>query len=153
METEEIVDALNELIAICKDGEQGYQTAAKVMEADEHQPLFEQYSAQRHRFATDLQAEVNRLGGIPGKEGDLAGTVHRAWINLKAVASGRDTAAILTECVAGEKAAVDVYAEITQKELTPEIYALVDQQYQAIKAARDRIQALLTQGTEARSAG
>lgn len=153
MKTEEIIDDLNELIAICKDGEQGYLTAAKAMEAGEYQPLFEQYSTQRQRFATDLQAEINRLGGIPGKEGDLAGTVHRAWINLKAVASGRDTRTILAECIAGEKAAVDVYAEVTQKELPPEIYALVDQQYQSIKAALDRLQALVAQATEARGAG
>lgn len=153
MKTEEIIDALNELIAICKDGEQGYQTVAKVMEAGEYQPLFEQYAAQRHRFAADLQAEINRLGGIPGKEGDLAGTVHRGWINVKAMVSGRDTGAIVAECIAGEKAAVDVYEEITQKELPPEIYTLVDHQYQAIKAARDRLKALAARRIAAGDAG
>lgn len=142
METREIVEVLNELIAICKDGENGYRSVARAMEENEYQPLFETYSEQRHDFAAALQAEVNRLGGIPEKEGDLAGTLHRGWINVKAVISGRDTKAILDECIAGEKAAVDVYTEAAQKALPPHIYALVDEQHQAIKAARDRIRGL-----------
>ena len=88
---------------------------------------------------------MNRLGGIPDKEGDLAGTVHRGWINLKAALVGRDAGTILSECDAGERAAVHVYREIIEKELPPEIHTLVEQQFQAVKAARDRIQALESQ--------
>ena len=121
METGEIISDLNTLIAICKDGEQGYRTVAKVSDAARYQSLFEEYAAQRHRFATDLQAEVDRLGGIPGQNGDLAGTIHRGWIHLKAAVAGREPAIILAECKAGEKAAVHVYEEIAQKELPPTI--------------------------------
>lgn len=145
MEKGEIISNLNTLIAICRDGERGYRTAAAVIEGMQYQPLFEQYAAQRHRFATDLQAAVNRLGGIPEKEGDLAGTVHRGWISLKAVLTSRESRTILAECKAGEKAAVHVYKEIVAKELPPEIEALVERQYQAVKAAHDRIQAMETQ--------
>lgn len=147
METGEVISELNTLIAICKDGEQGYRTVATLLEPHRYHSLFEEYAEQRHRFATDLQEEVNRLGGIPGKEGDLAGTLHRRWIILKALITAREPGDILAECKAGEKAAVQVYEEVFQKDLPPEIQALVEHQYQAIKAARDRIQALETQIT------
>ena len=145
METSKLISDLNTLITICKDGEQGYRTASAAVESNRTQPLFEKYAEQRNRFATELQATVSRLGGVPGTGGDLAGTIHRTWINLKAMASGRDPGALFAECRVGEEAALHVYKKVKQKELPPEIQVLVDRQYQAIKAARDRIQALETQ--------
>ena len=145
MEKDELVADLNTLIAICRDGERGYRTVAKVIEPTQYHTLFTEYSEQRHRFATELQAAVNQLGGIPGKSGDLAGSIHRGWINLKAAVGGRDPGAILAECEAGEKAAVHVYQEIMQKDLPVQIHTIVAEQYQAIKAARARIQALAKQ--------
>lgn len=145
METDELISDLNTLIAICRDGEHGYRTVAKIVEPPRYHSLFTEYADQRHRFATDLQAAVNRLGGIPGKSGDLAGTLHRKWINLKASVVGREPGTVLDECEAGEKAAVYVYQEVIQKDLPVEVHALVEGQYQAIKAAHTRIQALAEQ--------
>lgn len=145
METDELISDLNTLIALCKDGERGYLTVAKVIESTRYHSLFKEYARQRHRFATELQAIVNRLGGIPGKSGDLAGSMHRGWISLKAALMGGEPAAILAECDAGEKAALHVYQETLHKQLPAEIHMLVEKQYQAIKAARARLQVLAEQ--------
>lgn len=145
MESAKLISDLNTLIAICKDGELGYRTAASAIESNQTQPLLVQYAAQRARFAADLQAEVSRLGGVPASSGDLSGSLHRTWINLKAIASGRAPGSVFAECRAGEEAALHVYENVRKKDLPPELQSLVERHYQAIKAAHDRIQALESQ--------
>jgi hypothetical protein len=60
--------------------------------------------------------------------------------------SGGTIRSLLAECKVGERAAVDIYEESTHKGLPTEIHSVLDRQYQAIKAARDRIEILEAQG-------
>jgi len=139
---EAVISTLNNLIETCKDGENGFRTAADSVTNNQFRTLFNAYARQRAQFAAELQAEVRRLGGDPERTGSSAGAMHRGWINLKAAVTGGDEGAIIAECERGEDSAVKNYHEAQQAGLPGGVQAIVERQYMHVQAAHDRIRDL-----------
>lgn len=135
-----LVAALNELIAMCHNGEKGYRLAGDRVDSELLRELFGAYAQQRGDFARLLQQEVARRGNTPESGGDLAGTLHRLWMRVKRAFS--TDAAIVDECLSGDAAALEVYEEVRRGLAAGPVEDLVEQQYEAIRAARDRLLAL-----------
>ncbi|MEQ9619681.1 MAG: PA2169 family four-helix-bundle protein [Deltaproteobacteria bacterium] len=142
MNNDEVISTLNELIETCKDGENGYQTAAENIENGEYKQLFNQYSQQRAKFANELKAEVSRLGGDPEDSGSVAGSLHRGWMNIKSAVSSNDLSAIISECEEGEDVALKNYDEALEKGLPADVRSVVNTQYIEVKKAHDHIRSL-----------
>ncbi len=140
--TNETISTLNNLIETCKDGENGFRTAAEGVENSELKTLFNTYAQQRAQFAAELQAEVRRLGGDPEKTGSVAASLHRGWINIKSAVTGGSEASVIAECERGEDSAVRNYDDALQQDLPPDVRAVIQRQYAQIKAAHDRVRAL-----------
>jgi len=138
----DLIAVLNKLIETCKDGDEGFQTAAKCVTNSDLKTLFQSYAQQRALFASELQAEVLRLGGDPEKTGSLAGALHRGWTNIKSVVVGGDEASIIAECERGEDVARKNYEEALQQNLPADVHATVNRQYASVKESHDRIHAL-----------
>jgi uncharacterized protein (TIGR02284 family) len=141
LDTKAQIVLLNDLIAMCYNGASGYALAATRVSAESLATLLSDYAQQRAVFAEQLRDEVLHLGGAPEIGGDLAGSIHRLWIRLKRFFVTGD-AAIIAECLAGDTAALEVYEEARQAIGPGRIEPVVEQQYEAIRAARDRLQAL-----------
>src|SRR2546423_8721118 len=95
----EIISTINGLIETLKDGQKGFKEAAEAVKDPQLKSLFDQYSQQRSRFATELQNQAKSLSEAePEKTSSTAGAMHRAWINLKSAATSGDDHAILAEC-------------------------------------------------------
>ena len=137
-----VISTLNNLIETCKDGQNGFQTAADGVKNTELKTLFHTYSQQRAQFAAELQAEVRRLGGDPSQTGSVAASLHRGWINIKSAVTGEDEAAVISECERGEDSAVKNYQEAINTGLPADVQATVERQYAQVKEAHDRIRAL-----------
>ena len=146
---EEVISTLNNLIETCRDGQQGFQTAAAAVERGDLKQLFHTYSQQRASFVGQLQDEVRRLGGDPENAGSVAATLHRGWIDLKAAVTGRDDAAILAECERGEDSAVSNYRDALGVDLPANVRSIVERQFGEVKEAHDRVRSL----EKAREAG
>jgi uncharacterized protein (TIGR02284 family) len=138
----DIASTLNQLIQTCKDGEQGFQSAAAGVDDVNLQHLLESYSQQRSEFAAELQLEVERLAQDPAQSGHLAASLHRGWMNIKSVVGGREESAIIAECERGEDAAVKTYEEALRSALPPDLRAVVERQFVKIKEAHDQIRSL-----------
>jgi uncharacterized protein (TIGR02284 family) len=139
----EIISTINGLIETLKDGQEGYKQAADAVEDPDLKKLFGTYSQQRARFAGELQSQVRSLGETdPEQSSSMSGAMHRAWINLKAVATSGDQHAILAECERGEDSAVKEYEEALKDGLTSSLQSVVSQQFDAVKAAHDQIKNL-----------
>jgi uncharacterized protein (TIGR02284 family) len=136
------IAVLNNLIDTCTDGQKGFASVAEAVTNPELKTLFRSYSQQRARFATELQAEVQRLGGDPEKAGTLAASLHRGWINLKSVLTGHDNHALIREAERGEDVAVNTYTDALKANLHSEVRTVAERQLVAIKEAQDRLRAL-----------
>ena len=139
----EIFSTINGLIETLKDGQKGFKEAAEAVKDPQLKSLFDQYSQQRSRFATELQNQAKSLGEAkPEKTSSAAGAMHRAWINLKSAATSGDDHAILAECERGEDSAVNEYKEALENGLTSSLRDIVSRQYREVTAAHDRIKNL-----------
>jgi uncharacterized protein (TIGR02284 family) len=132
MDKDDLISTLNDLIETSKDGEQGFRTCAENVSNMELQEIFTRAAARCAEGARELQREVGRLGGDVETHGSVAGSAHRAWVDIKAVATGKDDEAILNEAERGEDSAKDSYSEALEKDLPPEIRAIVARQYQGV---------------------
>ena len=142
LSNEEVVSTLNGLIETCKDGKNGYQTAAENVDNAEYKTLFNKYSQQRAGFAKELQAEVRNYNGDPEDSGSISAKLHRGWMNIKSAVSSDDLDAIISECEEGEDAALENYLEALEKDLPADVRSIVQKQCDDIKDAHDHIRKL-----------
>jgi uncharacterized protein (TIGR02284 family) len=141
--THDIASVLNSLIETCKDGQEGFRSAAENVKNPDMATLFRSYSNQRQQFAGELQSLVRSLGEGMEKTGSVAGALHRGWIDLKAAISSKDEHAILAECERGEDSAVEEYRDALQhSELPVEVQGVITRQYASVQEAHDRVRDL-----------
>jgi uncharacterized protein (TIGR02284 family) len=141
--TTSIASLLNSLLETCKDGQEGFRTAADGVQDADFKSLFVELSIQRQQFITELNALVASLGEQPEDNGSISAALHRGWMGLKAAISGGEVHSILAECERGEDAAVAEYRDALEHEDLPaEVRETIQRQYIGIQAAHDRVRDL-----------
>jgi uncharacterized protein (TIGR02284 family) len=142
-QNKQTISTVNSLIETLKDGQEGFKEAAKGVADPQLKSLFNEYSQQRSRFASELQNQAEVLGeSKPEDTSSAAGALHRAWINLKSAVTSGDDHAILAECERGEDSAVKEYEKAMKDDLSPSLRDIVSRQYSEVKNAHDRIRNL-----------
>jgi uncharacterized protein (TIGR02284 family) len=146
--SEKAVDVINDLIKINNDRVAGFEKAGSDLEEDNKYLV-----AMFNKLAVESQQYVVELTGIAQEYGEAAdgtstsGDLHRAWIDIKSTFTGGGVQTILDECERGEDAAKAAYRDALdlEKELSPELAAILERQQQGIIAGRDRIKSLRDQ--------
>lgn len=142
MAEKQVIATLNELFKWCKASEKGFAVAAVGIHNRGLKSLFKTYAQQRFEFATELHAEVQRLGGKPKATGSFRAAIHRGWIDLTAamiIGQENRENAVLAECVRGESFIVRAYQDASKQELPPATRAIVERQYEQIRAVSERV--------------
>lgn len=142
MPKDDAVSVLNNLIETCKDGEQGFRTAAEGLTNVEIKSKFQAYARERGEMARELQDEVRRLGGDPEKAGSVAGAMHRGWMNITSAVSGSNEHAIVAEAERGEDSAKSAYEDALKEPLPPSAQAVVREQAGRVRDAHDDVRAM-----------
>lgn len=151
MTNEDTISTLNDLIETCKDGQNGFKTAAEGVERSDLKSTFYELGQQRSQFAGELQTLVRELGGDPENTGSTTAALHRGWINIKSIVTGKDDGSILDEAERGEDAAKKAYEKATQMTLPSNVSSVVHEQATKIKAAHDRVRDLRNAANSANS--
>jgi uncharacterized protein (TIGR02284 family) len=133
------ISLLNSLIETCKDGEQGFKTAAEGLTSPDLKAKFFQYSRERGQIANELQAEVRRLGGDPEHSGSLSGAMHRGWLDIKSVITGKDDHAIVAEAERGEDVAKSAFENALKEVPAGTTQVLVQQLALSVRQAHDDV--------------
>jgi uncharacterized protein (TIGR02284 family) len=135
----EVIDALNDLIETCKDGEYGFRVSAEQAKSSSLRSNLLARSSECATAADQLRAHVVQLGGKPEDSGSLVGAVHRGWVAVKAKLSTYDDLAVLEECERGEDAALASYRDALDTALPPPIRNLVEHQYEGAKRNHEQV--------------
>lgn len=138
----DVISTLNGLIQTCKDGQNGFKAASEGIERSDLKTVFYEFSQQRAEFAGVLQELVRSLGGDPEDSGSVSAAVHRGWMDIKSLVTGKDEGAILNECERGEDYAKEAYTEALKERLPANVADIVAQQSHAIVAAHNRVRSL-----------
>jgi len=147
METiEKSVEVLNDLIEINNDRIAGFEHASKDLgEGDaDLKAIFEKFSSDSRKNAEELTNVVNRIGGEAETGTSGTGSIHRAWLDVKATFTGHDRKSILAECERGEDAIKKSYKDALTPEngLSMEVDRILARQQEGIIAAHDQIKFL-----------
>ncbi len=136
------LSAVNNVIAVCKDAEEGFRGAADAVKNPSLKSLFQQYSSQRASFAEQLRAAVKQTGNEPSDPSGVAGTMHRGWIVLKGVLTGHSEHQILEETERGEDLSMSRYRDALAKSLPADLEGVVQRQFSEVQQAHARIRQL-----------
>ncbi len=139
MQNDNAISVLNDLIETCKDGELGFKTAAEGLKSADVKAKFLEYSRQRGEMARRLQQKVRELGGDPEKAGSVSGSLHRGWLDIKSVITGKDDHAIAAEAERGEDVAKSAYENALKEALPGSALTLVQQQAAKVRQAHDNV--------------
>ncbi|OWP62601.1 hypothetical protein CDA63_13245 [Hymenobacter amundsenii] len=143
MEAKVMQAGLNELIETLKDGQKGYAEAMTDVEDADLKQTFKKYAAQRAEYITELEDQMMKLNLKPEEESSITGTVHRAFINLKGLITGKDRHSILAECERGEDYAKAAYEKAQKIQDAPAaLKTLIEKQAAGIKKGHDEMRAL-----------
>ena len=143
MEAKATQALLNELIETLKDGQKGYAEAMTDVEDADLKDTFKHLAVQRSGYITEIEDQMFKLDLTPDEESSVTSKVHRAFINLKGMVTGKDRTAILNECERGEDYAVKAYQTALKTQGLPgTLQGVIEKQYQGVQAAHDKIKGL-----------
>lgn len=143
--SEKVVEVLNDLIQINNDRADGFDKAGKDLEDAniDLKSIFAGLSSESRANVTELAALVGRNNEDPDTGNTVLGTLHRAWIDIKASFGGDDRHSILAECERGEDAIKKAYRDALQEnELGESVREVLLKQQKGVNAGHDAIKAL-----------
>ena len=102
------------------------------------------------KLSSDSRNNVIELAGLVGRNAEdpetgntILGTLHRAWIDIKATFGGDDRHSILAECERGEDAIKKAYRDaLAENELGEHVRQVLLKQQEGINLSHDSIKAL-----------
>ena len=144
--TEKSVEVLNDLIEINNDRIDGFERATKELgEGDSDlTAIFSKFASDSRHNVQELTAAVAAAGEEAETGNTATGTIHRAWLDVRATFSGHDRKSILSECERGEDAIKKAYQSALSDDngLSAEHTQIIAQQQQVINEGHDKIKAL-----------
>lgn len=145
MDKDDIVSVLNDLIETCKDGEEGFRVCAEDISDPQLKTLFTNRSQACAKAAAELQQMVTSYGGKPETGSSVSAAMHRRWVDIKSLVTGKDDKAVLEECERGEDVAKKSYRQALEKALPPEVRSVVERQYEGVLQNHDQVKRLREQ--------
>jgi len=142
-DTSHDIRTLNGLIATTIDSVDGYTEAARDSEDSRFVSMFTSRASERRQVASDLQAEVSRLGGNPEDDGTVLAGAHRVFLDLKSAVTGKDDKAIVNEVERGEDHIKAKYEDAMQDtDLSPQTKSAIGAAWGSVKAGHDQMRDL-----------
>ena len=72
----------------------------------------------------------------------VSADLHRRWVDLKSIITGKDEESILNECERGEDVAMKSYKNALSKDLPANIRSIVEKQFEGVQRNHDQVKAL-----------
>jgi len=138
-----LVEILNGLIQVCREGYDGYMRAADGITSSAYKTMFAEYAHQRSRFASQLANLVIDHEGDPDDDGQAMKMFSHGWMGIEPAVMGGDYGAIFAECEHSEDVARVAYERVLEKAIPKDVATIVNQQYEQIVEAHNRIHNLL----------
>lgn len=147
MPDKQTIDRLNGLHRICVAGERGFNAVAENVTNRGLKVLLKMYAQQRHRFANELQAKIEDLGGHITQKKSLLGRIHRGRIDIFAtltIGPLNVEKVVLKEALLGEKAALRAYQKaLDGGNLPAQIASTLQRQYEEIQTTHEQVERLI----------
>ena len=145
LDSDGVVEVLNDLMELCRDGEQGFRASADHASSGDLQSFLSRRASDCSVAAAELEHVVRSYGAEPAEGGTVAGALHRGWVAIKAALSSNDDQAVLEECERGEDARVASYRSALEQPLPATVRVLVQRQADEAQRYHDEVRNLRNQ--------
>lgn len=144
----DVIDALQDLVECCKDGEYGFRKSAERAQGAQLKPLLARRADEFRAAGEELNRLVVALGGRREDSGSALGAVHRGWVAVQ-TALGDNDKAVLEGCERGQDNALARYRKALDKPLPADIRSVVERQLQQVRECHDEMKQLRDQARAA----
>jgi uncharacterized protein (TIGR02284 family) len=146
---EELITALRDLAATCRDAEEGFGKAAKGTHSDELRARFVSYAGQRATFAETIDNTIRQMGGAPGETGHGSGPLRRGWKELEARIRPKADPEFMAQAADGEESGLKHYDRALAMDFPDDIRAMLERQRDSMQRTVHELRAgqLLGQST------
>lgn len=138
---QQTIEMLQRLIQMNLDSRDGFEDAAGHCEDSVVARIFRERAAERSQQAWELRQLVGLNLEEPEDTGTLSGSLHRAWMDLRA-AFGAGTAAMLNEVERGEDFIKGAYEQAVKDNPGSAVSDVLHRQCAAVKQSHDAIRDL-----------
>lgn len=138
-------EILNDLIQINNDRIAGYERAIEELSPEDSdlKALFVKMVGESHQHKMALATEVQALGSDVEGGTTNSGKIYRAWMDVKAVFTGKDRKTILNNCEFGEDAAQKAYkTALEEDDLSANLRAIISEQKAELRISHDQVKSL-----------
>lgn len=131
----EVTNIVQDLIATCRDSEEGFGKAAKGVHSDNLRHRFTGIARQRADFADELGQWLSGQGIEPPQTGHQSGIQERGWRELEVRIRPKDDYTFLQDCENGEEHTLRHYEQALTQDLPPALRPVVDRHRLAVQEA------------------
>jgi uncharacterized protein (TIGR02284 family) len=143
--TNDVIEALDDLIETLEDGVLGFKHAASRAANDGRQDIafiFERLAIQRQHFLSELTSISDEMGHDWKESGSVAGALHRGWMNVADVVTGGSPNVLLDAAETGETHTVTAYEQALSKKLPSSLLDTVQHQLSEVLKAREEVRSI-----------
>jgi uncharacterized protein (TIGR02284 family) len=142
--TTEISSVLKDLIQINVDRYNGCQKAIEDVQDSDLKDMFRRMGQQSLNFKEELEQFGGSDVHVPTDETSAASKVHRAWIDVKSVFTGKDRHAVLAAAESGEDTILKTYREALEDSsgMPTDLMQVVQRQKQELQQSHNMVKAL-----------
>ncbi len=136
---------IKKLIEVLHDSRKGFEQIGQKIQDSQVRSFFVHEGQTRQRFADELETALSGKDVPNQDEGTVAGSVHRAWGNLKAK-FGADEHTLLETAEQGEDTAKRAYkVALEDTNLSPQLRSLLERQQAHVLSSHDTVKAMRDQ--------
>jgi uncharacterized protein (TIGR02284 family) len=138
-----VVNALEDLIEVARDGQNGYRDGAEHSKDPQLRKFLDSVSLARAKFAGDLESYAVQLGKADlDRSGRTKGAIRRGWTDLKANLGGGDDS-ILSSMESGDNYTKERYEKyINDNKLPDDLLETIRIQAHTIAGTLERVRAM-----------
>jgi uncharacterized protein (TIGR02284 family) len=140
--TDKTIGTINHLIAVCRDGEEFYSSAAEKVADEGLRRQFQEMAALHREIGDELRPHVAKAGGSPAEGGTLAGRTRQIFASLKAMLASDTKATLIAELKVAEDAVVEAFQGALDEPVSEAARERVAARLRDVQQARERMQAL-----------
>jgi uncharacterized protein (TIGR02284 family) len=138
------IATLSELLAVTRDGEQGFMACAEHARSGALKKMLTTRAGRHASAAAELRELIAQLGGDPAAHGKILGATRRGWVNLHGSLKQNADDALIEECQHGEDHALEVYRNALDDHLPESVRQVVLRQFESMMSDHDQVRFLRT---------
>jgi uncharacterized protein (TIGR02284 family) len=139
---DDVIDALNDLLESCRDGEYGYRECAQHLQQPDLKAVLQSHEQDCRSAGAQLQTLITQLGGQPDEGGTVGGALHRGWVSVRGSLMGNSDQAMMDEAERGQDIALSRYRKALKQTMPASVRDMVERQFAGAQRNHDQIKAL-----------